>query len=601
MLKSKLRILSLGLLLASAAGLASCSEVNAELPKAEQDVALLNGTTGKITHNDLETLFEKVVPGDSASAEKVLNELLLKIAYGKYGHFYGYTEGNQAHQGIYDVMHNRAELEEATWITRVVTWVNAEGLNFFKPERADGETDAHYNARIATSVADFYEHIETGIKKSFWGNVTNSTYQERGYFCETKFARAQRNNLYVIADAVFEAEFETLVKGSDNFEDVADYYFPGYLQNYKDYIERSLLPDAYRKFIVEDYLRENNYSSLGHTYARKIQYIALADISGYSLATQRLVNSYAGNVLEATKEEMTAFCEQVVDDAHLASFRDFHFLDRLYCGTYDQEDAVEKAMAEAVLKDADFERKVPNEGVSYYPATKAGAIYKDYYELDNNSRWTTGSTTDFTGGGAYNSETGLALKLRDVVATNQVTEGWYTSSELGTILTDLKTRLFKIQVANEVDSLPANATQEEVDALNASLSYGCYRQGSYYIVPETRQKPVEGEPYRPYLIYDKSSSSWVIMRVDEAVKNSKLGKKNNGKDNPITYVDLAEAGRRQGKPTENQIILQVAGMMADSDTYIKAARLKVLEGGSLTYHDQSVYDYFKATFPDLFD
>ena len=601
MLKSKLRVLSLGLLLASAAGLASCSDVNVELPKAQQDVPLLNGTTGKITHNDLETLFETVVPNDSASAEKVLNELLLKIAYGKYGHFYGYTEGNQAHQGIYDVMYDRDQIAEDTWISHVVNWVKSEGLAFFQPELADGETEAHYNARIAANVADFYEHITNGIKKSFWSNVTNSAYQQRGYFCETKFARAQRNNLYIIADAVFETELETLVSGSDNFEDVANYYLPGYLKNYQDYIERSLLPDTYRKFIVEDYLRENNYSSLGHTYARKIQYIALADISGYSLATQRLVNSYAGNILEATQEQMTFFCERVVDDAHLESFRDFHFLDRLYSGTYDQDDEVEKAMAEAILADADFERKVPNEGEPYYPATKAGAILKDYYELDDNSRWTSGSTTDFTGGGAYTNETGLALKLRQVVASNQVTEGWYTSSELGSILSELKTRLFKIQVANEVDSLPANATQEEIDALNASLSYGCYRQGNYYIVPETRQKPVEGEPYRPYLIYDKSSSSWVIMRVDEAVKNSKLGKKNNGAENPITYVDLAAAGRREGKPTENQIILQVAGMMADSDTYIKAARLKVLEAGKLTYHDQSVYDYFNATFPDLFD
>lgn len=597
MLKSKLRVLSLGLLMASAIGLASCSTVEAKLATSEQDVAILTGTVGNITHNDLETLFEKVVPGDSASAEKVLNELLLKIAYGKYGAFYGEGEN----KGLYELVSVIGSIEPTTFDNSVLEWVKKNNLAYFQPKMADGETQEHYARRVSNLVVDFYNHILESIKKSFWSNVTNSNYQDRNVFCEKKFALAQRDNLYKIGDAAIDNDLRNVVNGSDNYEDVFNYYSE-LLVNYKDYIARSVLPDIYRKFIVEDYLIENNYSSLGHTYARKIQYIALADISGYSLATQRLVNAYADKVLEADQEAMSTFCGKDVNFDHAESFRDFHFLDRLYNGTYDLSDEVEKAMAEAIYEEADFESVVSAKtGDTYYPATKAGAIYKDYDELEDNDRSKTGSTTDFTSGGTYTTATGLMLKLRETKGSNSVTEGWYTSSELSSILSDLKTRLFKIQVANEVDSLKANATQEEIDAKNASLSYGCYRQGRYYIVPETRQKPVEGEPYRPYLIYDKSSSSWVILRVDEAVKNSKLGKRNTGKDNPTTYEDFAEAGMRDGKPTQNQIILTVAGMMAGSDTYVKAARSKVLESGKLTYHDQSVYNYFETTFPDLFN
>lgn len=588
MLRSNLKILSLGLLLASAIGLASCSDVEAKLPTSQQDVAILNAST-KITHNDLETLFEALVPGDSSSAEKVLNELLLKVAYGKYGHFFDYQQDGVAHKGLNTVITENGDIP---------TWLDSEGLTYFSPAKNEGETDAEYNARRTTLVKDFYAHMLEAIQKSFWSNVSNSSYQVRSYFHEKKFAQAQRTSLYAIADTVFSTDKQTLISGSDNYEDVEKYYAAGYLKNYEDYIERNLLPDMYRKYIVEDYLHVNNYSSLGHTYARKIQYIALADISGYSLATQRLVNAYAGRVLEATAEEMTTFAGVSVDEAHVAAFRDFHFLERLYNGTYDQSDATEKAMAEKIYAEAEFAQKTAEDGVTkYYPATKAGAIIKDYDELDSNSRWTSGTSTDFTGGGAYTAATGLQLKLREAGAVNSVTEGWYTSSELSSILTDLKTRLFKIQVANEVDSLdPAAAVS------NDTLSYGCYRQGNYYIVPETRQKPVEGEPYRPYLIYDSGSSSWVILRVDEAVKNSKLSKINSGsEENPINYNELAAAGRRVGKPTENQIVLTVGGLLAGSDTYIKAARLKVLQDGSLTYHDQSVYDYFESTFPDLFD
>ena len=599
LLKSKLRVLAVGALMASALGLASCSDVSVELPKAEQDAKILN-VTETITHNNLEDLYETIVPGDSSSAEKVLNEVLLRLAFNRSGYFF--DQGD--HQGLKTLMAKKATLSTEEFQKACINWVKDEKVVRFEIDGAEA-------AFVTKKVEDFYAHIMTAVKKAMWAHVTNSSYQERGLFVETKFAKEQYANLNIdqaAYEAIDKADRKTLVDGSHTFEDVATYFGDAYLDNYAKYLSLNVLPDIYRKTIVEDYLIDENYSSLGHSYARKVQYIALKESENDAMSTSKLVSAYAKRVLESTASDMNTAIHDVmaapagivIDEAAGAAFRDFHFLDRLYNGTFASSGA-EYYLARLIYQDAGLEVKVSNIGttpVTYYPATKLGDVYEQYFKAQNDNRWNHTSTTlDFTGDGAYTRETGLLIESRKAYAANEVTEGWYTSSELSSVVSAFKDRLFKIQVANEVDSLDPAATVK-----NDSLSYGCYRQGNYYIIPETRES---GDAH-PYLYYDKSSSSWVILRVDEAVKGSKLAYSSNYNPEvagsvPSTYNDFAKAGRRNGKASQDEIVLTVAGLMASSETYTKAARQKTVENAKIEYHDQSVYDYFKTTFPDLFD
>ena len=601
LLKSKLRVLTVGALMACALGLASCSDVEAKLPQDEQNAKILN-VNETITHNELEDLYETIVPGDSSSAEKVLNELLLKLAYGRSGYFY--NNGN--HIGLSTIMAKKATMDEASFQKAVVEWVNTEKAVRFQ---LLGATDAY----ITQKVEDFYAHVMEAIQKAMWAHVTNSSYQDRGLFVESKFAKEQYANLYLdkaTYDLIESTGRETLVDGSHTYKDVEAYFGDGYLTNYAKYLTINVLPDVYRKTLVEDYLIEDNYSSLGHSYARKVQYIALKESENDAMSTSKLVAAYAKRVLESDATAMNAAihditgapAEIVIDEAAAKAFRDFHYLDRLYNGTFDADvEAAESYLSRLIYQDAGLEVKngtVAGESVDYYPATKLGDVYDQYFKGQNDNRWNHTSTTlDFTGDGAYTRETGLLIEARKAFAANEVTEGWYTSSELSAVVSAFKDRLFKIQVANEVDSLDPAATIK-----NDSLSYGCYRQGNYYIIPETRES---GDAH-PYLYYDKSSSSWVILRVDEAVKGSKLARTSTYNPEvpgsvPSTYDDFAKAGRRNGKESQDQIVLTVAGLMASSETYAKAARQNVVKEAKIEYHDQSVYDYFKSTFPDLFD
>lgn len=608
MLKSNLRILGAALFAATALGLASCNETYTELPKAEQGETILK-LDEKITHNNLEDLYETIVPSDSTSAEKVLNEILLRTAQVKFGFFYDTTETVKlengasqkiTHTGIHTIVSQKGSLTEDAYKAKVRAWA--------QNDVASGDlTYSHIDAfggaslsddELTAKVTDYHDHILEAIQKQMWSNVVNASYQDRNYFIERKFALEQFSNLYDIE--VSAATKRAPIDGSKNYANVDEFFADDYLTVYKDYINRSILPDILRKALVEDYIISNNYTALGHSGARKVQYIALKDIENYSLANQRLITAYAERVLEASKEEMATFAGVAIDDEHVASFRNFHYLDRLYNGVTYADDAQEQAMTVAIYKEALFDAKSfvagSGETITYYPATKLGAIYEDYLKGEGTSRWDSGSTADFTGSGAYTRDTGLMLKERETLALNGVTEGWFTSSELTTIASsDLKARLFKINVANEVDSLDP----KEAGTSDDSLNYVCYRQGSYYLVPATRPNPTEGEGYHPYLIYDSSSSSWLMIRIDEAVKGSKLDTRDAASG--YNYKELASLGRRDGKATQNQIVLTVAGLLGGSDTYAKAAKQSIVEKANITYHDQSAYDYFSTTFPDLFD
>ena len=88
-----------------------------------------------------------------------------------------------------------------------------------------------------------------------------------------------------------------------------------------------------------------------------------------------------------------------------------------------------------------------------------------------------------------------------------------------------------------------------------------------------------------YLL-DGGSSTLYFVRVDEAVKGPKL--------TPGGESAYPEAKMKK-------IEVDVAALIGDGDTYKKAARQYYVRNAAISYHDQYVYDYFKETFPDLFD
>ena len=540
-MQNKLRILSAALLAATALGLASCDEVEASLKPADAEAVLINAGEGKLAGNTLGDLYDQIVSAGSTNSEKVLNNILYKLAQSYFGDFYG---------------------EKGLWKT-VTTGTDAE-------IKAYAEAHSTMFGGDANKVKIFYNKIKESFDKSFWSIVKNTSYQKRSYFQEKEFVQAQLKELLEFPE-LGEAESYKDVKvvGYKTYLNVNEYFHADYVEYYQSYIERNLLPDAYRKALVEQHLISQNYNTLGRSGARKVQYVALGSVEGFPHATEDLTKAYATYVLTATDESIKAVNENI----DLDEVRNLHFLDRLYKGYFEGEEA-NLALATYIYGKAKFNKlTVTIDGVAttlnnVWEQTSYGLLLKDYYKLTD-SRWEEGSTTDFTGGSAYTKEAGLKIKTDEILVGSNVTEGWYTSSGLSDLPSSLRSRLFRVNVANDLDA-PETHTPDYVTVHN----------GRNYLT----QKSWDMGQVNNFCVND--SSKWYIVRVDEAVKGPKLQK-----------------GGNSAYPAEkmDQIVADVASLIADGDTYKKAARQYYVKNAALEYHDQDVYDYFESTFPDLFD
>ena len=71
-----------------------------------------------------------------------------------------------------------------------------------------------------------------------------------------------------------------------------------HIDAYKDYTNKYLVKKFYKSLLIEQYMFEENYSLLGRSYARQVNYIALPTNSDYPGAAKNLLVAFADQYLE---------------------------------------------------------------------------------------------------------------------------------------------------------------------------------------------------------------------------------------------------------------------------------------------------------------
>ena len=92
------------------------------------------------------------------------------------------------------------------------------------------------------------------------------------------------------------------------------------------------------------------------------------------------------------------------------------------------------------------------------------------------------------------------------------------------------------------------------------------------------------------LFYDRSSSTYYIVQIEEAVSSSKLSKTSENR-----YAVLRSSGDMQ------TIVNEVAKIIAQGESYSSLSTKYWLEKINFKIHDTVVYDYFKSNYPELFE
>lgn len=598
-------------LLTAVAGLASCTDVEASLTPKEEEAPLLN--LEGIDNNTMQQIYDATVTSGDSNSEKVLNNVLLILAKNQLGSFYDVVgdDGKVSEKGLFTLFCATEKDSEGHNVPKpydsskdVATLAkNADVVSFLKAHKSayygvDVEEDAMTSASKETEEAVKKAIIYTNfllerINRTFMSYTDDATYCDDSRFFEELFYQHIQKDLWDLED-VKDSEFKGVEDGKSvgvatgesqlsydansryGTDYVTKYFQDNYLEVYEDYINRSLLPNILRKGLVQQYLMDNNYSSFGRSSARNLQYISVSDNSDYPSAIRNLVKAYADLVLN---EKLESTYLNAIKDYYNTYSYDLHFLNDLVKGYTEGWNKSLKEAADKVYEAAQF-TSITVSGHSAYQETTYGGYLTNYAKITAN-RFTndTSVENDFTNSGKYTPEVGLQKKADSLNSKDKTICGWYTDSGLTSLPATYKTRLFKVTVANDLangeDGIP---------------TYGTWVKDHYYLTRTTYQADDEF----PYLIYDEDSSTWYIIRVDEAVKSSRMKK---GTETDGTY------DHDKGTAYRYDVERQISWILADNSTYTKSANQYYVEQ-AMVYdhlHDDYVYDYFEETFPDLFD
>ena len=544
-----------------ALGLTSCDKIEAKLP--EDDKVVLTFDDGKdVYNNQLSKIYDALVTSGDTNSQRILNNILHLYSEAVFGSFYDVMDGTTvAEYGIKSAVEggeNGAAFASYIEAHKAMQVLENGSLN---------------KAKSFTKVKNIYAEILGRVYKLFYSYVLDASYQDRSRFCEEKFYQAQVKNYYDLGPAYFttdEANYYVPVNGAFRLDEnyVADDqlkdYFKDLFTTYKNFIELSILPDIYRSELTAQYLYTQNIYQIRNTMARKIDYVALSENSDYNGKVKDLMNAYCKLVVNAGKQDTYGFT----------------WLDRVNKGA--EAEIIADPMAQALYTEAGWTLKnivVGGTTYDYYCESVFGTTCLKYQKLlDKTTRDESDLASiesDFTSSGAYTKETGFKIKLNQLLADNNTEYDWYTSGTLNGIPSDMATRAFKIQVANELDDNDATEKYLRKIADDGATTKNAYLMPANY---ET------GTEY-PYLVQD--NGKYYIVKVEEATKAAKL--------NSVYEKDY------YGDEKAEVVARKIAYALSSSDTWKKAANTYYVEQMAAIFHDDHVLEYFEHTFPEIFD
>lgn len=412
----------------------------------------------------------------------------------------------------------------------------------------------------AVNKAAFIADINDRVNEKLFALATTGSYETENKFSEERFAQYVRKQLYAVTPTAgyFDDIVFTTAITKDNFNGIAIH-----LDYYTSYIEGVLVPEIYREKLVEQYLLDEEYSTLGRSYARKVNYIAITKNAAHPEAAKYLIDTFIeNNILAPTA---------TADDANL------EILANAWRGVTSDFISNEAALLEA----ADVKSTVVG---AEYDYTMFGNIMADYAKI-NPDRLLTDTTVEasFTGSGSYVPSVGLEIKTNTLRKEDYTTDGWYVKNGgLTNLPTTIRDRLFNIGAANGVDH-----TSDEFDgaAEVETSDYVRNIHGKYYLIPQNSQ---QGDD-KNFLLYDADSSTYYIVQVEEAINTTKM---NESATSTTNYTALGkDLAAISGK---------VAKVLGSKDANKTTAMNFYLEQAGIVFHDQDIWQYFQDNFATLY-
>ena len=594
-MSNKLRTI-VALALLSTIGLTACDDkVHAKPTNYDDPLVSFTDSKDEIYHNLMSIIEDAYRDGSLPSA--VLDQVLYQYSVSVFGRYNKVAKPHNLPEGEITLKQAANAVDNGDTTT---------ADKFIEAHKAYWSTDNDGN-RITTDEAKVSERarvlakwnaIEERISRNLHSKISGGSYNKRGYFSEKAYLKELRNQMHKVAnpflDDTVAFDYDDLVVITPDVQeeevfvnsDMGYLHRENYQQNYNlsdeesldgntiTYIEDEIIPTIYRSLLVEQYLLDESYNTLGRSYARKVNVISVSPNSNNDKAADYLMKYFVRNIISVKDQEVT--------------LADFKAVSNAVKGATDEaqqylEDV--NAVYPGAFPKVEFEG-FDGGSYDYYVGTDFGDMMADFEKIKKDINTTdTSVESDFTGSGTYTADIGKIIKENNIKTKDYTTDGWFIKNGgLGDLPESIKSRLFNIGVANVIDGEATDRFEgqtytvpENENKLVAKIN------GKYYLKVASKQAGAKDED--DILFYE--GGKYYVVQIEEAISGSKLAKEStNGK---------YDADKKE------EIINEVCRIVASNDTYQTLSTKHWLEQASVKYHDTAVYDYFKSNYPELFD
>ena len=599
-----------GLLVLSAGfALAACDTINA-LPTNYEEPIVQRVGEGEysLTDNQMGKIWEAIVSG---KAEYIHNEIVYNIAESQFGTYFS----SETQKGI----------AEITSDDDIKAFINEHKAVFIregdaKLAKSEDENEIYTKVRKPRFEA-FKNDIEERLAEKLYGEITSGNYNDKqGRFSELKLALGHYFSGYNITNINFvngvaqeDGWNKAYITSSIEKQDLDDIKTVVHVERFKEYLVKKVLRDIYSEKLIEEYVLQNKYSTLGRAYARHASYVKLSYSNTNKVFASKLLRTYADQVIVAgyaANEEKVANTWRGLNDLEFntdGSLKEIKPGVSFAVDGFDKTSIASRLAAEG-YNVADLDATTEEQVVlnyEYVKESKVGELFERYVKacravIDGASHIAASKDQteldSFTGTNAHSRVKGIKDELSKLVLEDYTVDEWgLKNGGFSDLPSAARERLFNINVANTVDNFTGDNAKYAEDsdehmgryATSGVYSYVRYIKGHYYLNKADAQK--YADDHYSY-IFDEDNS-YVIINIKDAANSTKLNI-----DHAKSYYQI-----KPDQPlfTENTA-REIAKLLGTKESYKSDAYQSYLEKYNLNFSDQELYDYFVSTYPDLY-
>lgn len=613
--------------------LSSCGKISAEFPN-ENDP--LTNSTIELDHNTLKVIYDSIKNSDSYESDvsSILTAAIAKEVIGDFSLVADETNGYRIVLIGYDVKEDGSattDAEKTAFIESHPAYNNWEVSGYRLTLSEEAPTTEQFNARLG-SIRNI---IESQIITSIWNEANASDYKRNNRFYEVLFARHVYEQLYTVDIPASELTGTTLEEvlyknptytnhyneGNGEFygfnDTVEDFHgltngvlIDGtydtttkdgrekikevlHINYYLDYINNTILPGIIENLLVEQYIFEQQYTAIGNTQSRKVNYISITDNSEKD--ANAFLSSFIKDYIISTNETNK---DLSIDEKFDIASTAWKGIDFEIAQNASAKDMADDRFGPSTTKNPSNGLDGHNGANSYesyyatYDSAEANEKYFKYYEntefadlveqystltndpdTNNATNYATFTTIDSHN---YDPVVGFTIKTDELIVKDFTTSGWQTR-DASSLPDAIKNKLYSFSFVNEW-----NSTLETNDPF----------KGTYiYQDPVTQKSYLRKDSFsttEDSLLWN-DGDNYYIVEIEDIVTPSLVSITNDSEQSQDEKVKRENKARTIGYS------------LASSDTYTTNAITYYLEQCNINYHDQDVYDYFNTTYPDLFD